>query len=96
MKQLFGHYILGQQVVEEIMDSQRPGCPREFENIDVPKGHDLFDTEGKGNVQLPFIRSRYDFRTGQSPNNPRQQVYLISIIMDIFSYAHLKEIFSDG
>jgi dual oxidase len=38
---------LGQQVVEEIMDSQRPGCPREFENIDVPRGHDLFDREGK-------------------------------------------------
>lgn len=94
---MFCHYISGQQVVEEIMDSQRPGCPREFENIDVPKGHDLFDPESKGNVQLPFIRSRYDFRTGQSPNNPRQQVYLISIMMEIsYSYSHLKEIFTDG
>lgn len=72
----------GQQVVEEIMDSQRPGCPREFENIDVPKGHDLFDRERKGNVQLPFIRSRYDFRTGQSPNNPRQQISEITPYID--------------
>jgi len=69
-------YNPGQQVVEEIMDVQRPGCPREFENIDVPKGHDLYDPppNPKGNVQLPFLRSRYDQRTGLSPSNPRQQV----------------------
>lgn len=72
----------GQQVVEEIMDAQRPGCPREFENIDVPKGHDLYDREGKGNVQLPFQRSRYDARTGYSPNNPRQQINEITPYLD--------------
>lgn len=72
----------GQQVVEEIMDAQRPGCPREFHNIDVPQPHDLYDPEGKGGIQQPFLRSRFDRRTGQSPNNPRQQVNL-HIMFDI-------------
>lgn len=65
----------GQQVVEEILDAQRPGCPREFFNIKVdPDVTPHFDPDRKGNIEMPVIRSRYDQRTGYSPNNPRQQV----------------------
>ena len=65
----------GQQVVEEILDAQTPGCPREFFNIPVKSSvTPQFDPENKGNVEMPVFRSRYDQRTGLSPNNPRQQV----------------------
>lgn len=60
--------------MEEILDAQRPGCPVEYFNIDIPKGHAKFDPEDKGGRYIPFPRSRYDQTTGYSPNNPRQQV----------------------
>jgi len=60
--------------VEEILDAQRAGCPPEYFNIPIPKGHSLFDPEEKGGRELPFLRSRYDMRTGFSPNAPREQV----------------------
>lgn len=65
--------ILGQQIVEEILDSQRPGCPIEYFNIPVPKDHPFL--QGKESLEMPFPRTRYDSRTGYSPNNPRQQVW---------------------
>ncbi|KAK3099000.1 hypothetical protein FSP39_025146 [Pinctada imbricata] len=72
----------GQQLVEEVLDVQRPGCPFEYENIPVPKGHPRFDVNDLGNVAMPFLRSRYDSRTGYSPNNPRQQINEISAFLD--------------
>ncbi|KAK3098182.1 hypothetical protein FSP39_016935 [Pinctada imbricata] len=72
----------GQQLVEEVLDVQRPGCPFEYENIPVPKGHPRFDVNDLGNVAIPFLRSRYDSRTGYSPNNPRQQINEISAYLD--------------
>ena len=68
-------FSIGQQVVEEILDAQRAGCPPEYFNIPIPKGDLLYDAEGKGNIFIPFVRSRYDQGiTGYNPNNPRQQV----------------------
>lgn len=63
---------VGQQIVEEILDAQRPGCPIEYFNIPVPKDHQF--SEGKEDLEMPFQRTRYDSRTGYTPNNPRQQV----------------------
>ncbi|KAK3766013.1 hypothetical protein RRG08_002256 [Elysia crispata] len=71
----------GQQLVEEIMDVQRPGCPIEFFNIPVPKDH-KYNPDGKDNLEMPFRRARYDQRTGVSPNNPRQQLNEITPYMD--------------
>lgn len=77
----------GQQVVEEILDAQRPGCPREFFNIPFTPVKDTnrvpnYDPEGKGNIEMPVFRSRYDQRTGYSPNNPRQQLNEITPYID--------------
>ncbi|XP_053406292.1 dual oxidase 2-like [Mercenaria mercenaria] len=75
----------GQQVVEEILDAQRPGCPREFFNIHFPPDNNRkpnYDPDGKGNIELPVFRSRYDQRTGYSPNNPRQQLNEITPFID--------------
>uniref|UniRef100_H2Z324 NAD(P)H oxidase (H2O2-forming) n=1 Tax=Ciona savignyi TaxID=51511 RepID=H2Z324_CIOSA len=73
----------GQQVVEEILDAQRPGCPPEYFNIKIPKGDPLYDANGTGEVEIPFLRSRYDMSsTGYSPNNPRQQLNEITPFID--------------
>lgn len=61
----------GQQVVEEILDAQRPGCPPEYFNIHITKESKLSKSEKK---EMPLLRSRYDQTTGYSPGNPRQQV----------------------
>ncbi|XP_030832129.1 dual oxidase 1 isoform X2 [Strongylocentrotus purpuratus] len=63
----------GQQVVEEILDAQRGGCPREYENIKIPDGHEYLK-EKEGISIMPFVRSRYSFNTGYSPNVPREQL----------------------
>ena len=64
----------GQQVVEEILDAQRAGCPVEYNNIKIPKCHYLYDRNCTGGKEMPFVRSRFDKSTGQAPGYPRQQV----------------------
>jgi dual oxidase len=34
----------------------------------------MYDEECKGDAFMPFHRAQYDRQTGQSPNNPREQV----------------------
>eukprot|EP00058_Branchiostoma_floridae_P020949 XP_002606439.1 hypothetical protein BRAFLDRAFT_67691 [Branchiostoma floridae] len=73
----------GQQVVEEILDAQRPGCPIEYFNIPIPRGDPDYDPDSRGGRELPFLRSRYDMgSTGYSPNNPRQQLNEITPYLD--------------
>ncbi|XP_019635682.1 PREDICTED: dual oxidase 2-like [Branchiostoma belcheri] len=73
----------GQQVVEEILDAQRPGCPREYFNIKIPTGDPEYDPDGRGGREIPLLRSRYDMRiTGFSPNFPRQQLNEITAFLD--------------
>ena len=67
--------VSGQQVVEEILDAQRPGCPPEYFNISVPKDHPHLNPTNDNRTMIPLLRSRYDMgRTGYSPNSPREQV----------------------
>ncbi|KAH3843834.1 hypothetical protein DPMN_117365 [Dreissena polymorpha] len=72
----------GQQLVEELMDAQSPGCPIEFFNIRVPEGHPKFDPNKTGNMEMTFRRSRYDHRSGFSPNNPRKILNEITPFLD--------------
>eukprot|EP00118_Oscarella_pearsei_P006944 m.32550 g.32550 ORF g.32550 m.32550 type:complete len:1691 (+) comp31668_c0_seq3:179-5251(+) len=72
----------GQQVVEEILDAQRGGCPPEYFNIDIPKGHPQYDPEGEGGKVLPFLRTRYNHNTGYSPHVPREQLNEITPWID--------------
>ncbi|PVD19871.1 hypothetical protein C0Q70_20364 [Pomacea canaliculata] len=71
----------GQQLVEEIMDSQGASCPREFLNIKVPLGHP-YNPNNLTDLSMPFLRTRYNGRTGYSPNNPRQQLNEITPYLD--------------
>ena len=61
-------------IVEEIVDTQHAGCPREYFNIPIPQGHHLYDPHGKGSGEMPFLRTQYDQQTGYDPSTPRQQV----------------------
>jgi len=80
----------GQQVVEEVLDAQRPGCPPEYFNIEIPNGHrfrgEIHNKSGtnllNGKTEMPFLRSRYDQRTGHGPSNPRQQLNEITPWID--------------
>ncbi|CAL8138364.1 unnamed protein product [Orchesella dallaii] len=69
----------GQQVVEEMLDAQRPGCPPEYFNIEIPPNN-KFNITGK--KTLPLLRSRWSQTTGQSPGNPRQQLNEITPWID--------------
>lgn len=80
----------GQQVVEEILDAQRPGCPPEYFNIDLPQGYG-YDTDRIG--VLPLLRSRYDMRTGFSPNVPRQQVRYLWVYQSFDHDSYVSLIF---
>ncbi|XP_024892800.1 dual oxidase 2-like [Temnothorax curvispinosus] len=71
----------GQQVVEEILDAQRPACPPEYINIKIPKNH-RYRINKPGHTEMPVLRTRYDHRTGHSPNNPRQQLNEITPFLD--------------
>nr|XP_034351294.1 dual oxidase 2 isoform X2 [Arvicanthis niloticus] len=61
----------GYHVLSDLVSVETPGCPAEFLNIYIPRGDPVFDPDGRGNVVLPFQRSRWDPTTGQSPSNPR-------------------------
>ncbi|XP_037358296.1 dual oxidase 2 [Talpa occidentalis] len=62
----FGYHLLS-----DLVSVEMPGCPAEFLNIPIPAGDPVFDPDGRGDVVLPFQRSRWDPKTGQSPSNPR-------------------------
>ncbi|XP_036124234.1 dual oxidase 2 [Molossus molossus] len=61
----------GYHVLSDLVSVERPGCPAEFLNIRIPPGDPVFDPHRRGDVVLPFQRSRWDPKTGQSPSNPR-------------------------
>lgn len=50
------------------------GCPIEVHRIEIEKCDEMYDGQCQGNKYIPFHRAAYDKETGQSPNNPRQQV----------------------
>ncbi|CAH6787975.1 Duox2 [Phodopus roborovskii] len=61
----------GYHVLSDLVSVETPGCPAEFLNIYIPPGDPVFDPDNHGDVVLPYQRSRWDPKTGQSPSNPR-------------------------
>ena len=61
-------------MLSDLVSVETPGCPAEFLNIHIPPGDPVFDPDQRGDVVLPFQRSRWDPETGQSPSNPRDLV----------------------
>lgn len=82
--------ITGQQVVEEVLDAQRPGCPPEYFNISVPTNHTDLNPDGLDDQYIPLLRSRYDMgNTGYSPNSPREQVCFVVMNIVLLLYVLL-------
>lgn len=48
----------------------------------IPKCHPLFDRDCRADRIIPFLRNRYDFNTGYSPNVPRMQLNEITPWLD--------------
>ncbi|CAM4526679.1 dual oxidase 2 [Lepidochelys kempii] len=72
----------GFHVLSEILAVENPGCPAQFINIRIPMGDPVFDPNNAGNVVLPFQRSKWAVETGQSPNNPREQINMVTGWLD--------------
>uniref|UniRef100_A0A8C5UZU3 NAD(P)H oxidase (H2O2-forming) n=1 Tax=Microcebus murinus TaxID=30608 RepID=A0A8C5UZU3_MICMU len=64
----------GYHVLSDLVSVETPGCPAEFLNIHIPPGDPVFDPDQRGDVVLPFQRSRWHPQTGRSPSNPRDPV----------------------
>ncbi|XP_054858275.1 dual oxidase 2 [Eublepharis macularius] len=64
----------GFHVLAEILEADKPGCPAEFLNLQIPQGDSVFDSAKSGDVVLPFLRMQWLAGTGQSPNSPRDQI----------------------
>ncbi len=56
--------------------------PTEYFNIVIMPGDPVFDPNGTGGATLPFNRAMYDYSTGTSPENPREQVNAITSWLD--------------
>ncbi|KAK7592995.1 hypothetical protein V9T40_007747 [Parthenolecanium corni] len=72
----------GQVVSSEIVMGSEKGCPIEVHDIKIEKCDPMYDSECKGGKSIPFHRAGYDIRTGQSPNNPRQQINRVTSWID--------------
>ncbi|XP_048188150.1 dual oxidase 2 [Perognathus longimembris pacificus] len=81
----------GYHVLSDLVSVDTPGCPAEFLNIRIPPGDPVFDPQGRGDVVLPFQRSRWDPETGQSPSRPRDLTNQVSGWLDgsaIYGSSH--------
>ncbi|XP_069861779.1 dual oxidase 2-like [Dipodomys merriami] len=81
----------GYHVLSDLVSVETPGCPAEFLNIRIPPGDPVFDPQRRGDVVLPFQRSRWDPETGQSPSNPRDLTNQVSGWLDgsaIYGSSH--------
>ncbi|CAL4074334.1 unnamed protein product [Meganyctiphanes norvegica] len=72
----------GQVVSFEILQASEPGCPIEMHNIEIDKCDTTYDANCSGPLNMPFQRSGYDVSTGQSPNNPREQLNYVTSWLD--------------
>ena len=64
----------GQFVAYEIAHVADSACPMELLKIPVPDDDPDFRTNDSTVNYIPFVRSGYNLKTGQSPNNPRRPV----------------------
>ncbi|CAO2579085.1 Dual oxidase 2 [Lemmus lemmus] len=81
----------GYHVLSDLVSVETPGCPAEFLNIYIPRGDPVFDPDKRGDVVLPFQRSRWDHKTGQSPSNPRDLTNQVTSWLDgsaIYGSSH--------
>ncbi|XP_012943483.1 dual oxidase 2 [Aplysia californica] len=69
----------GQLILDEVGVASNPGCPPEYENMEVPRSHPISNSTERPQV---FVRSVYDQRTGYTSEGPRRQTNQVSSYMD--------------
>nr|XP_018912484.1 PREDICTED: dual oxidase isoform X2 [Bemisia tabaci] len=72
----------GQVVSSEVVMASESGCPIEVHRIQIDKCDEMYDPDCAGDKSIPFHRAGYDSKTGQSPNNPRQQINRVTSWID--------------
>ncbi|XP_076328078.1 dual oxidase-like [Tachypleus tridentatus] len=72
----------GQVVFLETLMASEPGCPIELHKIEIDTCDATFDKDCQGKKYMPYYRARYDTKTGQSPNSPREQVNMVTSWID--------------
>lgn len=70
------------QFIDHDIDLTDPGEHAEEADIAVPTGDPYFDPFGTGTQSIGFTRSNFDETTGDSIDNPRQQVNAITAFLD--------------
>ncbi|KAK6101514.1 hypothetical protein QQG55_4900 [Brugia pahangi] len=68
-----------QVIAYEIMQSTLVSCPLEMHKIPVPRCDAIFDAQCMGETEIPFVRAKYDKKTGHGFNAPREQVSCITV-----------------
>lgn len=69
------------------MQSTLVSCPLEMHKIPVPRCDAVFDAQCMGKTEIPFVRAKYDKKTGHGFNAPREQV---SCLVSLFLKSKLK------
>lgn len=70
------------QFLDHDINLTESGSPKEPFPVVVPTGDIWFDPTGTGTLTISMSRSKYDSSTGNSVDNPRQQVNSITAFID--------------
>jgi peroxidase len=70
------------QFLDHDIDLTTASDPVEVAMIPIPMGDPEFDPAGSGSMVMDFERSAYDTNTGTGPDNPRQQLNMITTWID--------------
>ncbi|XP_055335314.1 dual oxidase-like isoform X2 [Paramacrobiotus metropolitanus] len=82
----------GEFLAFDILQGTENSCPIEMLKIPIEPCDGSFDPECQGARAMPILRTKYDQRTGHSPNSPRAQLNGVSSWLDGSAVYSTKDI----